>query len=332
MPKAKTGDTDAVPALVVTPSKAPVVGGNFEDIENYLQNWKRKVLSVEMTEDNMEEVRVIKREAVQYRNSLAAIQERTKKLYFNDPKTVFDAKMKKLLAVVGEVEKAADDVLVKEEQERVDGINEVLESYKAAFQEQFKLDDGYLAQVKYIKQFYNKTVPQGFASMDKFWKTELELQFQRLKKEQNAYAANVRLIRTNCKDDPRLNVQHYIEQLQCDDVAVIIENIIKERQRLHDLDTQPAQTKTGIGVGDAEYEVFDGDGQDTGDEGEGEPPLVIGVTSDINFTSDFEGRKKSLKIEITYPCDLGDALTEVFARLARHGITSKVIKEEEVMF
>lgn len=325
MPKAKQSETAGVPALVVTPSKAPVVSGNFEDIQGYLQKWKQKVLSMEMTEDNMEEVRVIKKEAVQYRNSLSKIQSETKKLYFNDPKAVFDAKMNTLLAVVDEVEKAADDVLAKEEAERLAGINEALNGYKAELQEQYKLDDGYLARVEYYKQFYNKTVPQGFASMDKFWKSELDGQFRALKKEQDAYAANIRLIEATCKDDPRLNLRHYIDRLQQDDVALIIEAIIAEKQRLRDLDTRPAQTAgtANAGVEDAEFEITVG----------GSPPMeetgktVIGVTDGIDFTTDFKDRKKKLRLDITYPCDLGDALTEVFKRLAAFGITSKPVQE-----
>jgi uncharacterized coiled-coil DUF342 family protein len=110
MAKAKEEITN-VPALIVTPEKAPVVSGNFEQIETYLQRWRKQVSKMEITEDNMEQVRLIKKEAVAYRNSLTKIQNDIKKTYFNDPKNVFEAKMGKLLGVVGEVETAADAVL-----------------------------------------------------------------------------------------------------------------------------------------------------------------------------------------------------------------------------
>ena len=54
----------------------------------------------------------------------------------------------------------------------------------------------------------------------------------------------------------------------------------------------------------------------------------MGVPSTINFATDFPGRTKSMKIEITYPCDLGDALKELFAGLKPFGIKIKPVKEE----
>jgi hypothetical protein len=34
-----------------------------------------------------------------------------------------------------------------------------------------------------------------------------------------------------------------------------------------------------------------------------------------------------MKIELVYPCDLGDALTQLFAELKQHGIKVRPIKE-----
>jgi hypothetical protein len=339
MPKAKvkseSNEVVNVPALTITPAKAVVVDGNFDVVENCLQGWKSRMLSMEITEDNMAVVQAVKKQAQMYRGSLSKLRDEVKKLYFNDPKAVFETKMGVLLAVVGDVEKVADDVLAKKEQERVADINLVLDDYKAALQAQFSLDDEYLSRVEYPKQFYNKTLPQGFSSMDKFWKAELEQQFQTLKKEQKAYKANVRLIEVSCKDDPRLNVQLYIDRLRTDDVAVIIEDIDAEKQRLLDLNTQSALTVPGLDAGAVRISFGAGtEGvsyhDDSGEEEK--PSMVIGVTNGIDFTSDFKNRKKTLKIEISYPCDLGDALTETFKRLKEYGITTKVIREKEDVF
>jgi hypothetical protein len=53
-----------------------------------------------------------------------------------------------------------------------------------------------------------------------------------------------------------------------------------------------------------------------------QPPsvLVLGAANTIDFASDFPGRKKTLRIEVEYPCDLGDALTELFDQLTQYGI------------
>jgi hypothetical protein len=338
MPKEKTTEVANIPVLAVTPAKAPSVDGNFAVIETYLRGWKNRVSSMDMTEDNMEEVRVIKKEAVQYRNSLSKIQGDIKKLYFNDPKAVFDAKVNVLLAVIGEVEQAADDVLAKEEKERVDGINEVLDHHKAKFQEQYKLDAVRLSRVEYRKQFYNKTAPAGCSSMDKFQKEDLEAQFQVLKKDMDAVHANIRLVKATCEGESRLNVMHWISQLDRSDVATVVEEIIAEKHRLRDLDRTPLPEPEDAGPEDAECaecKVADprlgGSAPDADEDAfGGSAPVALGVTRGIDFSSDFKGRNKELKIKITYPCDLSDALTEVFKRLALHGIKAKVI--EEVVF
>jgi hypothetical protein len=320
MAKAKE-ETASVPALVVTPEKAPVVSGNFEQIKAYLQKWKQKMLTMKMTEDNLEEVRVIKKEASQYRNSLTKIQSDVKKLYFNDPKAVFDTQMGVLLAVVGEVEEAADKVLAKEEQERIAGINEVIDHYIDKFRSQYNLDEERLARIERKKSYYNKTAEE------KARKDDIEQQFKDLKKDQDAYAANIRLIKATCKDEPRLNIQHWIDQLRYDDVATITESIIAEKQRLRELDKQEAgSTQTAVSaVEDADYEVVDEGDMETG-------KVTIGVPSHIDFSSDFKGRTKSMKIELVYPCDLGDALTDLFAELKRYGIKIRPVKEKEAVF
>jgi hypothetical protein len=314
MAKAKE-EVTSVPALIVTPEKAPVVSGNFEQIKAYLQKWKQKMLSMKMTEDNLEEVKVIKREASQYRNSLSKIQSDIKRLYFNDPKAVFDAEMGVLLKVVGEVEDAADKVLAKEEEERIAGINEVIDHYVEKFQAQYNLDGEHLARIERKKSYYNKTAEE------KARKDDIEQQFRDLKKDQDAYAANIRLIQATCKEEPRLNVQHWIDRLRYDDVATITEAIIAEKQRLRDLDKQKQettddQTASSV-VEDADYEVVE-----EGDKGK----ATLGIPSHIDFSSDFKDRTKRMQVEIEYPCDLGDALTQLFAALTQYGIKTRLPK------
>jgi hypothetical protein len=75
-------------------------------------------------------------------------------------------------------------------------------------------------------------------------------------------------------------------------------------------------------VEDADYEVV-GEG-----EAEGEP-VKLGIPCHIDFNSDFKGRTKTMKIELVYPCDLGDALTQLFAELKQYGIKVRPVKEKE---
>jgi hypothetical protein len=73
-----------------------------------------------------------------------------------------------------------------------------------------------------------------------------------------------------------------------------------------------------------------GDGEGTNVEDA--KKVVLGIPSTINFNSDFPGRNKTIRIEITYPCDLGDALKELFSGLKPFGIKIKEVKEKEVVF
>jgi hypothetical protein len=319
MAKAKKDDAEVydVPALVITPDKAPVVSGNYEAIEAVLEKWSKKVSSMKLTEDNLDEVSSIKRAAVAVRNQLDAKIDAAKKLLFNDPKKIFEARMKALYALVAGVEGAADKVLDKLEEERVSGVNEVIDHYIGKFQAQYNLDEERLARIERKKAYYNKTAEE------KARKDDIEQQFKDLKKDQDAYAADVRLIKAACKDEPRLNVQHWIDQLRYDGAAVVIEAVAAEKERLNGLDAQAGNSRTASSaVEDAEFEVI-GEGEAEGG------PVKLGVPSRINFNSDFKGRTKSMKIELVYPCDLGDALTELFVELKQYGIKVRPVKARE---
>lgn len=312
MTKAKEVDAVPyeVPALVVTPEKPAVLSGNFDAVEKTLKKWVVKVSKMTLTEDNLDEVQSIKKAAVALRNQLDAKVEATKKLFFNDPKKIFEARMKSLYGFIAKVEEKTDEVLEKLEQERRDSINEVLDHYKAKFQEKYQLDgEMFLSRIEYKKNYYNKGMDE------KARKDDLEQQFKDLEKEQNAFSANLRLIKTACKDEPRLNHVRYIRDLSTTDVASIIEEIEAEKKRLHDLDNQETTTTTSSSV---ECEVVN----------EKPKKVVLGIPADIKFASDFPGRTKTMKIQITYPCDLGDSLTALFEELRQHGIKIKPIKEE----
>ena len=312
-----------VPALVITPDQPPEVTGNYAAIEKTLTQWKANVSKMKLTEDNMEEVMTVKKAAVAVRNNLDRVIAATKKALFNDPKTIFEARVKTLYNLVADVEGSANVVLEKLEQQRLEDINQVLNHYKEKLQEQHKLEAEYLEKIEYKKDFYNKTTPKGYSSMDKYWKESLENQFKEFKKAQNAYAANVRLIESTCKDEPRLNMQHWINQLQYSDVATITENIIAEKDRLREFDQQAATTTTTTSVSEA-VEV-DAEVVDASEETK---TVILGIPTTLNFESDFPGRMKTMRLELTYPCDLVDTLNEMFKQLKAFGIKWKPLKEE----
>jgi hypothetical protein len=112
--------------------------------------------------------------------------------------------------------------------------------------------------------------------------------------------------------------------LRYDDVATITEAIIAEKQRLRELDRQETVSTQAASstAEDAEYEFVE-------DEDARTVNVMLGVPSHIDFNSDFKGRTKTMKIELVYPCDLGDALTQLFAELKQYGIKVRPVKEKE---
>ena len=321
MAKAKEAVVYDVPALVIAPAQPPAITGNYEAIEKTLEKWKAQVSSMKLTEDNLSEVQTVKKAAVAVRNNLDRVIDAAKKALFNDPKKIFEARVKSLYNLVADVEGAADAVLSKLEEQRVKDVNQVLDHYVGELQEEYHLLPRYFTGIEYPKDFYNKTTPKGYSSMDKYWKESLEAQFKNLKKDQDAQGASIRLIEAACKDDARLNVQHWIDDLQYTDVASIIESIEKEKERLRGLE-QSTVTVTSV-----DAEVVDVAQQSV----EETKKVILGIPVTLNFNTDFPGRTKTMRIELTYPCDLVDTLNELFKSLKVYGIKWRPLKEEEAV-
>ena len=308
MGKMKEAQIYDVPELVISPNKAPAITGNYEILEKTLARWKARVAAMNLTEGDMDEVLVIKKAAVAVRNAIDRSVEATKKALFNDPKKIFEARVKPLYSTLSEIEGTADKFLSIKEEERIGSIHQILDHYKAKFQEQYKLDEVYFSRIEYRKSYYNKTADE------KERKDDLEAQFIALKKEQTAFAGNVRLIKEACKEDPRLNADRYIRDLlHSSDVASILDEIADEKSRLNSLDEPSTATVSSSAPSDVEPDVT---------------KTILGIAGGIDFSTDFSGKDKTMRIQITYPVDVGDALTELFSSLRAYGIKVKVLKEE----
>jgi hypothetical protein len=321
-------DKNEAPALVVTPSQAPVISGNFEQIKEFLQQWKKQVSSIELTEDNLEEVRLIKAEAVRYRNSLEAIGKEVKSNYFNNPKKVFDAKMDTLLSVVADVERAADEVLAKEEEERIRRVNLAIDDLVQKLESKYSLGQETLSRVVIDKRFYNKTTPAGFSSMDAFWKEGIETQFKALKKEAEERESAITLVKRACAKDKRLNEEHFLSLVGVKTVVDILDLAQCETERLDRVEKQekvvPVEPDPCASAGENAYSNVK-----TETQVEAQEVVHIGIPANIDLRTDFPGKNKTLRVDITYPIDLGDSLTSIFAELSKHGIKVKKVKTKE---
>jgi hypothetical protein len=303
-----------IPALKITPTKAPIVGGNFDEIKQYMISRRKEIEKLKVTEHNMPQILAIKKEVVAYRTAFTKLWSEIKELYFNGPKAVNEARAKEVLGEIAALEAIPDKILQKKEEERVANLNMAYDAYKETFQEKYKLSEAFLTQVVLKPSYYNKTPEDN----EKKSKDDMEKQFVTLKAAQDAEEAGKRLIREACAGDERLNAEHWIGQTKYMDAAQVLEAVAEEKKRLAGITEAPKEEGGAI---DADYDVV----------AEGDTPtLVIGTAEGIDFSSDFKGRMKTKRIELKYPVDLADAISELFKRLKVHGIKIRELERETV--
>jgi hypothetical protein len=328
MAKAKAPmDIAALPQLVITPERPTPVDGNFKELEKVLTEWKAEMLKLELTEDNMELVELVKTTATQRRTLLTKIKSENNRIFFNQPKDLYSKRMDNIIKIVTDVEELADKLLDKREERRRDEITELLDIYRQQFQTKYQLHERFFSQIDYRKNYYNK------GADEKKRKDDLEQQFKDLKKAQSAYEAGTLLITELCRKDRRLDLDRYLKLLETEDSAVVYGYVQQEIERLKKLDAEPDEPDEKPG-GEAEPEAAEAlpeaDYAEAEEVSSGEA-VVLGITNGIDFRTDFPGMEKAITIELIYPCDVGPVLTTLFERLRQHGVKIKVVKSPELV-
>lgn len=320
--KAAPAKDEALPPLVITPAKGLPVDGNFAQILGYLKLREKEVSKMKLKESDIERAKLIKKEASAYRK---AVEERVKTaiaLLFDGPKDVLKSKVKDLYDYIDKIAGVADKVLDDIEADRVAELNKAYEARKAELQEQYKLDGERLEMVEFRKWFYNKTPSNNEAIA----RADMETQFKKLAKEQADHEADVRIIQNMCAEDPRLNVKLYIDRLELCSASMIIDEIAEERKRLDGLEAEPKDNCE-------EAKDYEEEDEDDGEEQEAAAetePIVLGIPGGIlEFKTDFPGRTLKKRVELEYPCDMGDLITDLFDELRKHGIIVRPVKDGE---
>jgi hypothetical protein len=302
-----------IPPLVITPEKTLPVDGNFAAILGYLRLRGKEVAKMKLTEANVDKAKLIKKEASAYRKGVEEKLKTTIELLFDGPKAVLKSKAQDLFDAIDQIEQAATSVLDKIEDSRVADLNKAYEAYKEAFQKEYQLDSDSIALIELRKWYYNKT-PVG---NEKKAKEDLEQQFKDLKKRQDERAADVKMIQTLCKDDPRLSERLYVEMLERASASVVAEKIAEEKQRLAALDAP----------------FPDGPDEEPEDAPEEEAAAakenIVDIASKLDFQSDFPNRMAEKAFLMRYPCDCGDQITTLFELLKKFNVTTKALKSGE---
>ena len=292
-----------LPALT-QPGKGEVVFPNADNTlaaqKEFLELRLAAVLKMEMTEANIEKVRVIKRAVVGYRNAFDKQVKDYIKAVYKAPTEVFKAAADAIMDDISKMESQCDEILDKEEEKRRAQVNAAIDGII----EDLKDEYGITFEVERKKEYYNKTADMQAVAQD------IREQFQAEAAKVKQHEADIKMIERACKSDERLNVSAYLSMLAHEAASVIMEKIEEEKERLDGLDKK-AEGAAPAPASEAEEEK-----------------LTVGVK--VNpVKSDFPGLNKKMTLELEYPVDLGDELTRIFGELRKNGVKMKVIKVQE---
>ena len=287
-----------LPAISL-PAKGEVV---LPDADNTLAAQKeflsirlQAVLGMEMTEANLEKVKVIKRGIVGWRNTFDKQCKDFIKGVYKGPMDVFKAAADAVMDDITEMETKCDEILDKEEDKRRAQVDAAIDGIIEDLKEELQID----FEPERKKEYYNKTADMQATAQD------LREQFNAAVAEAKQKEADKRMIERACKGDERLNVSAYIDMLAYEPVSVIVDKIEAEKERLAGLSSPAPKTAE-------------------------EPELSIGVKVNKEaMKTDFPGLTKRMTLELDYPVDLGDELTRIFDELRKSGVKMRVIKVVE---
>lgn len=309
--KKKTALTEAellspLPALSL-PKKEEVVFPNADNTlaaqKEFLELRLAAVLKMEMTDENIERVRVIKRGVVGWRNTFDKQVKDYVKATYKGPMDVFKTAADAIMDDITKMEAQCDEILDKEEEKRRAQVNAAIDGLVEDLTEEF----GFELEVERKKEYYNKTADMKAVAQD------LREQFQTEASARKQKEADIKLIEKACGGEfaEFINSKTYIDLLAYEPASVVFEKVEAEKERLR------AKFAEKAAASPAPAEVQ-------------EEPMQIGIKVNKEaMKSDFKGLNKKMTLQLEYPVDLGDELTRIFDELRKNGVKMKVLKVEE---
>ena len=296
-----------LPALSL-PKKEEVVFPNADNTlaaqKEFLELRLATVLKMEMTDENIERVRVIKRGIVGWRNTFDKQVKDYVKGVFDGPKKVFKVAADAVMDDITKMEAQCDEILDKEEEKRVAQVNAAIDGLIEDLTDEF----GFEFEVERKKEYYNKTADMKAVAQD------LREQYQAEASARKQKEADIKLIEKACSQGEfaeYINPKTYTDMLTYEPASVVFEKVEAEKERLR------AKFAEKAAVSPAPAEVQ-------------EEPLQIGIKVNKEaMKSDFPGLNKKMTLQLEYPVDLGDELTRIFDELRKNGVKMKVLKVEE---
>ena len=311
MAKKKTVLTDKellspLPALSL-PKKEEVVFPNADNTlaaqKEFLELRLATVLKMEMTDENIERVRVIKKGVVGWRNAFDKQVKDYVKATYKSPMDVFKTAADAIMDDISKMEAQCDEILDKEEEKRRAQVNTAIDGLVEDLSDEF----GFEFEVERKKEYYNKTADMKAVAQD------LREQYQAEASARKQKEADIKLIEKACGGEfaDFINPKTYTDMLAYEPASVVYEKVEAEKERLRAKFAEKAVASP------APAEVQ-------------EEPVQIGIKVNKDaMKSDFKGLNKKMTLQLEYPVDLGDELTRIFDELRKNGVKMKVLKAEE---
>lgn len=311
MAKKKTVLTDEellspLPALSL-PKKEEVVFPNADNTlaaqKEFLELRLAAVLKMEMTDENIERVRVVKKGIVGWRNAFDKQVKDYVKATYKGPMDVFKAAADTIMDDISKMEAQCDEILDKEEEKRRAQVNAAIDGLVEDLSDEF----GFEFEVERKKEYYNKTADMKAVAQD------LREQYQAEANVRKQKEADIKLIEKACGGEfaDFINPKTYTDMLAYEPASVVFEKVEAEKERLR----AKFAEKAAASPAPAELQ---------------EEPMQIGIKVNKDaMKSDFKGLNKKMTLQLEYPVDLGDELTRIFDELRKNGVKMKVLKVEE---
>ena len=312
MAKKKTVLTDEellspLPALSL-PKKEEVVFPNADNTlaaqKEFLELRLAAVLKMEMTDENIERVRTVKKGIVGWRNAFDKQVKDYVKATYKGPMDVFKAAADTIMDDISKMEAQCDEILDKEEEKRRAQVNAAIDGLIEDLSDEF----GFEFEVERKKEYYNKTADMKAVAQD------LREQYQAEANVRKQKEADIKLIEKACSQGEfaeYINPKTYTDMLAYEPASVVFEKVEAEKERLRaKFAEKAAASPAPVGLQ--------------------EEPLQIGIKVNKEaMKSDFKGLNKKMTLQLEYPVDLGDELTRIFDELRKNGVKMRVLKVEE---
>ena len=222
---------------------AVTIGGNWDRLKGNIQKVVDRYKGTELTEDNVEYVKTLKKQFVSLRTGVELDFKNYKTAYLDPAESLLKAVKMELLAVIDEGESALDKQLDEYDHRRKDELTVILKEYVEEAVEKYHLRDEYATQIQLIKQYYNKTQKEEDTIAD------IERQAKELADKQTAYDNGVALIKAECEESGLLP-DAYIRELAYRNAMEIIMEIKQDKKAQAELKTK-AEEGEKITIGEA---------------------------------------------------------------------------------